>query len=582
MKKKPLISLAAILAAASLLLSGCMPALLLKRSPGPEQPGRLVEALNIQREAVNFSQLEYVRPDLEEIDAQVTSALALVKESGREEELLERYRQLLREIANLDTMSTLASIRHDLDLTDEYYEQENLDLDEFYNKLDNRMNELTGAILDSAYGEAAREDWGQGFIDRYEINSKLNSPAIEALTKQEKELENEYTKRLTEEYTTTLNGEEVTMEDLDFTTEEGIYAYYDIYEKKNRALGELYRELVAVRVEIAGTLGYDSYTDYAYDCLGRDFTKEDAAAFSEKVKKTLAPLYSQLEDFYYEDIRQAKLRSSVDFQDGLPALQKALRSDYPEEMGEALDYMMQNQLFRFGADPNMMQAGYTTILSGWQAPFMFVNTSVYQAPDTLFHEFGHYYNFYLMDPILWNDNNSLDLAEIHSQALEVLMYDAYPELYGEDAELFEIDSLLSLMDSVLMGCAEDEFQQAVFENPDMSLEEMNLLHAQLYEEYYGYPLIYEWVDIHHHFESPFYYISYATSAISAMEVWELSVKNRAKALSTYDQITQYTLNSEYLNALKESGLKNPFTSNCVEEIAGALADLLPDELPQAA
>ena len=67
-----------------------------------------------------------------------------------------------------------------------------------------------------------------------------------------------------------------------------------------------------------------------------------------------------------------------------------------------------------------------------------------------------------------------------------------------------------------------------------------------------------------------------------MEVWELSVKNRAKALSTYDQITQYTLNSEYLNALKESGLKNPFTSNCVEEIAGALADLLPDELPQAA
>ena len=100
--------------------------MLLKRSPGPEQPGRLVEALNIQREAVNFSQLEYVRPDLEEIDAQVTSALALVKESGREEELLERYRQLLREIANLDTMSTLASIRHDLDLTDEYYEQENL------------------------------------------------------------------------------------------------------------------------------------------------------------------------------------------------------------------------------------------------------------------------------------------------------------------------------------------------------------------------------------------------------------------------------------------------------------------------
>mgnify|MGYP000223011106 CR=1 FL=1 len=71
---------------------------------------------------------------------------------------------------------------------------------------------------------------------------------------------------------------------------------------------------------------------------------------------------------------------------------------------------------------------------------------------------------------------------------------------------------MNLVDSVLQGCAEDEFQQAVFEDPDMPLDEMNLLHAQIYQDYMGYPLVYEWVDIHHHFETPFYYVSYATSA----------------------------------------------------------------------
>ena len=40
---------------------------------------------------------------------------------------------------------------------------------------------------------------------------------------------------------------------------------------------------------------------------------------------------------------------------------------------------------------------------------MFVNTDYYTDPGTLFHEFGHYYNFYLMGETLWNDGNNLDL-----------------------------------------------------------------------------------------------------------------------------------------------------------------------------
>ena len=131
---------------------------------------------------------------------------------------------------------------------------------------------------------------------------------------------------------------------------------------------------------------------------------------------------------------------------------------------------------------------------------------------------------------------------------------------------------MNLVDSVLQGCAEDEFQQAVFEDPDMPLDEMNLLHAQIYQDYMGYPLVYEWVDIHHHFETPFYYVSYATSAVSALELWADALENRDKAMQIYDKLTQYTINVEYLETLKEVGLSDPFSSDCVQRVAQALND----------
>ena len=82
-----------------------------------------------------------------------------------------------------------------------------------------------------------------------------------------------------------------------------------------------------------------------------------------------------------------------------------------------------------------MHAGYTTILNEYSAPFMFINSSDYRQPDTVIHEFGHYYNFYLMPELKWNDNNNLDAAEIHSQALELLMQPYYDQFFGADQAL---------------------------------------------------------------------------------------------------------------------------------------------------
>ena len=500
--------------------------------------------------------------------------MELVAQTGVQDELFTLYDTILEQLDHVGTMNSLASLKNSIDLSDEFYEEEMLLLDAEVTKMDNDINEVTGAILDSPYADAFTAKYGEEFVHNYEIMSKLNSPEIEDLVEQESKLVAEYNKLLSKEYSTEYNGQTVTMDTLDFSDPNVATPYYAIYQQKNAECGEIYLQLVKIRVEIAKTLGYDSYTDYAYDCLGRDFTKEEAAQFSALVKEYIAPLALELYNTHYSKFSYVAYAEKPSMEEGLTYLRAALEAEFPVAMTEALDYMLDRGLYIFDDDPNMMPAGFSTILTEYLAPFLFINTSVYTDPSTLFHEFGHYYNFYLMGDIDWYDSNNLDLAEIHSQGLELLMFPYYDEIYGEKyTNSLQIVMLSNLLDTILMGCCEDEFQQKVFENPDMTLDEMNQIHAQLYQEYMGYAVYYEWVDIHHHFETPFYYISYATSAASAFEIWKLSRNDRDAALNAYRSITQNTVNSGYREPLKRAGLSDPFTSDMVKELAATMKRL---------
>lgn len=522
---------------------------------------------------LNYEDMVYVRPDLDAIYAMFDDALQLVSQTGSQETLFSQYDSLLKQFSEVSTMSTLASLQYEMDLSNSYYEEESNLLDNELTKMDNRMNELTEAILQSEYADAFTNVYGEDFVARYEKFSKLNSPEIEALCEQETQLISEYKKLLSKEYSTIYKGKEVTLDTLDWSDENVATPYYAIYEQKNAECGEIYRQLVQIRVQIAKTLGYDSYTDYAYDCLDRDFTKEDSAQFCEMVKEYIVPVYQALENEYYYTMQSSYYSNDVFIEDGFDYLETALSAEFPAAMTEALNYMLDHNLYILDDDANMMTAGFTTLINSYGAPYLFINTSVYTDPSTLFHEFGHYYNFYLMGETGWNDSNNLDLAEVHSQGMEVLMMEYYPEIYGDNAEGMEIYVLYNLLYSIVMGACEDEFQQAVFENPDMSLAEMNMLHCQLFEEYMGYSAYYyEWVEIHHHFETPFYYISYATSAASTFELWEMEELSRDAALAAYRSITQNTLNTGYLEPLARAGLRDPFHSDMLKDVADMISE----------
>lgn len=118
----------------------------------------------------------------------------------------------------------------------------------------------------------------------------------------------------------------------------------------------------------------------------------------------------------------------------------------------------------------------------------------------------------------------------------------------------------------------DEFQTAVYSDPDKSLEEVNRLFKDISEEYgYSYGPYeeesYFWVDVAHNFQSPMYYISYATSALSALDLWLQSLEDWDGAVDAYLELSAMGMSKPYREAVKAAGLRDIFQKGVMRQLA---------------
>lgn len=108
-----------------------------------------------------------------------------------------------------------------------------------------------------------------------------------------------------------------------------------------------------------------------------------------------------------------------------------------------LTYMFDHGFYDLGKDDNKADTGFTSLLIDYNAPFMF-NSPYGDSNDAwiLVHETGHYNRFYISGDIL----PRLELSEIDSQGLELLFYDFYNEMIGDDkcADLLKLYHCLPL------------------------------------------------------------------------------------------------------------------------------------------
>lgn len=543
---------------------------------------------------LSFSQVEYERPD----GQGVLDLIDKAKEQAENDILPFGMIWTLRKIGDATqefySMMTIAQIRNYLDVNDTFYSEEMEYLDTFDARIQNSYNQMFSSIENSRFSSIQNMIFGESGAEDLQMSSQASSEEILSLQEQEKKLVAEYYYEYAQATVSTPEGE-VLFSSLD---SEGQSAYYNQFiQKHNQQFGELYLELVSLREQMAQALGYDSYTQVAdLDMLRNSYTREDIKTFREDIKQTIAPVYrSYLEDFY----RRAENRDQPGYvyllgeqspvpqgswQETLDQFEQ-LYQQMSEQTGECYSYLLSHEFI--DAEPSQTKANVTfsTLIYSLNTPFLFANMNG-SAEDvfSISHEFGHCFAMWQQLKLgSQQEGRSMDVSEIHSQAMQMLTLPYYEIFYGEDAGTARKYDVYTMVAGILTAAMNDEFQEKIYENPQMTVQELNELYKELAMEY---GLVVEspyfdmesfsmgWFTTNQYFDTPFYAIDYALSGCVAMEFLQMGLEDYTQALETYLSLVQQNSDYDFMTVLEETGLSSPFETEQMEALAQTMEDFL--------
>ena len=499
---------------------------------------------------VAYSDMEYVHYDLEQFSEYTSPIYDIAENGGTEEEFYDADFYLYDELNYIYTLYTLMDLRSNADISDEYAAEESqYTLEVYYDALSEYYDAMH-AVAVSPYAQLMEGSYSQSLIDYFKSYEPSSDGGRDIFT-----LEND----LVSQYYTMISQAEPDYE----------------------AIGELYVELVELRRQQAQLYGYQDYASYAYDSVYyKDYTPEDAKAVWQGVKEYIVPVMMTYGPSLQE---KTDLLYSSDIDCSTGAVLSAMGSVLPQiapELNEAFEYMTDYGLYDIGYSENKVNTGFTTVLYFYNEPFIFnAATGTYRDYTDMFHEFGHFANYFYTQSSLVFGSSDYDLSELQSQGLEALASFFYSDIFGSELGNAAQDSIiLSMMFSIVDGAMYDEFQQRVYSQEDLTPEAVTSIFKEVYDEY-GYAPYegyeYEWMYINHNFENPFYYISYSVSAAAALEILSLAYLDWDAAVERY--VTVSAMDTEayyYSQALEEAGFADIFDSSAYMDLASTLSAML--------
>ena len=490
-------------------------------------------------------------------------------------------------------MYALAQIGFLADGTSETWAQAYTDSYAIYLKVDDAFCTLVKDLLDTPVEEWLLTQLTQEQAAAY-WNYSAKTQEQQRLLSEESELIQEYSTTAMQSFTTEYQGQQWGFEEINQAYDDGVIdgetadeLTIQVYRNQNAVLGEIYVRLVALRGELAQAFGYDNYNDYAYAAVfGRDYTPEEAGDFAWAVAEHISPIYVKLNLLYAlnqdDPILSGDYTGDVAIQMIRPYLDQM-----SSELGEAMDYMVDHDMYDLDSSPVKQEVGYTITLYSYGAPYMSncPTNSLYDF-STLVHEFGHYNNAY-WDPMDWNTPGDItDVAEVHSQGMELLMTNFYGELFGNSAQTAVDYVMLNLIGSLTQGCMYGELERYAYDTPDVTLQQLNDKCRELAQElgmidaalggvsdeylecWYTETFTNSWVTIPHLFQSPGYYISYATSAAGAFAFWvDAQAGSFTDAVDDYLAFVAQTPGMGLQESFEAAGMENPMEESYIQQLA---------------
>lgn len=516
-----------------LLLSGC-------------SLGALAELVDgLQRGPVTpYSQMEYVRPDMDALEATLEESCAVLEKTRLPDQAIEAIDAFYKVYDDFYTAYNLANIRYSGNLADMGWEAEYNFCAENASLADAGLDELYRAAARSPARDKLEGNWfGEGFFEAYEGEGLWDDTFL-AMMEEESRLQNAY-------YALSDSALE--------------YAYYseEYFSEYGTEMLELFVELIALRQRMAEYAGYDSYPQFAYDFYYyRDYTPEQAERYMEEIGQRFYDRYTALGDSAVWEIGWEYCTEAETF-----AYVKQAAQAMGGTPAKAFATLEEAGVYDIAYGENKFDSSFEAYLWSYSVPFVFMNPGLEQRDKLIFaHEFGHFANDYAC----FGSYAGTDVAEVHSQGFEYLSL-----CYGEAPETLKSYKLAEALQVNMEQAALGLFEHRVYglTGEDLTAENVQALYTDIGLRF-GLDY-WDWdprdlVTVIHYYTHPMYIISYVVSNDLALQIYGLELAEAGQGLALYEKILESQ--DSYLLAFSETyGLKSPFNPERLEEQAALFA-----------
>jgi len=550
-------------------------------------------------EALKFREMPYERPDGDALKTSMRTLTEKLRAAGSYEAAKAVFLEKETLSKHIQTLATLAQVRHTIDTRDKFYDEEN----DFWNQLSPELEEYsqewTKAMLASPYRADFEKEYGTLMFLNAEIALKTFSPEIIPELQKENDLTTEYDKLIASAQIPFEGGVYTLSQLSPFKTgaddAQRLAAWKaegGWYKEHQSELDRIYDELVDLRDTMGKRLGYKGYTELGYYRMGRNcYGKADVEKFRAAVRKYLVPV---AESIYQEQAKRLGKTYPLSFADA--AL--SFRSGNPRPCGDAEHILAHGQQFYDELSPEtsaffrMMRerelldilstegkaaGGYCCTIPDYDVPFIFANFNGTQHDvEVVTHEAGHAFEAYLNAWRVPMDDPSMEACEVHSMSMEFMAWPWAEGFFGKDTRKYLYSHLAKALTFIPYGTMVDHFQHVVYEKPDMTPAERHGVWKELLGVYMPWmkldgdiPVYSEgegWQRQLHIYQSPFYYIDYCLAQTVALEIWALLQKDRKEAWERYMAYTRQGGSEVFTTLLKNAGLESPFDENCLRTV----------------
>ena len=546
-----------------------------------------------------FSDLQYKETDYQSLAKMILDLTEKAKKADSPSSLEEVLKIYDTEMGEVGYNYTLSYIHSSLDSSDSFW-QEALQKESKGNAMLD-TTPLLKAILENKYFSSLEEKYGPVLRDKLNKSISTGSKAQNERA-EEGDLVSKYQRekamvRINYKGKELSEGEVIPLFESPIREEriQSRKAVAKAFLEKKELFGSMLERLVSLRDTIAKENGFSNYLEYMdinYSRIG--YGEKEMDAFVSEVKEYVVPVLSHifeetrkrlgLEEMTVADISLMFVDGNAKPSGGADVLKEAAKKMYKAlspEMEAFFTGMLDSHSIDVDFSPNKVSGmGFCTDLKKGMYPFVFGNLDGTSWDVTVFtHEVGHAWQSYAsdqnLDLTLFREM-PLDAVEIPSKTMELFSYPFAEEFFGKDGDKFRFAHFRNAVKEIVAYTSVHELNTWIYTHVGASFDEINEKWMEIQSSYYPNVSYGEMEEEEKKgagllrnmgiFMFPRYLISYVFSEMCAIDLFMEYLKNKDKALDSYNRLCRVGGSKSYPEILSAAGLEPSYNKGRVKNV----------------